>query len=164
MMPLKKTISKPRVERAAAAFGAFILFPAAEVVSAAPCDYKNNPPAFTRHNLADGYGGLCAYGDVTVVIANACNGAGAWTSARMPGLGRLESRSGLNQLNTAKDHVPHKAVLPGGPLCLFTSFNITDFIATSDFAAGIGSCSWRDTHERCANTSIYLGGEIQTCA
>lgn len=160
---LKKIISKAWIERVAGVFGAFVLFSAADVVSAAPCDIKNNPPALVRHKLTDSYGVLCGHDDVTVVIANACDGAGTWASAQVPGPGRPENRPGLNQFNTAKDLVPHKAVLHRGLLCLFTSLNIVDFITTCDFAACASSCSWRDSHERCANTSVYLGGEIQAC-
>ncbi len=71
---LKKTKPKPRGAWIGIIFGMLALLLAAEAASAAPCDVKNNPPPFIRHDLTTSYCELCGYGYVTIIISNPYEG------------------------------------------------------------------------------------------
>ncbi len=74
-MSLKKTKSIPWAEWICAALSAFAVLLSADAASALPCDLKNNPPPFIRHDLTNSYCELCSYGYITVVISNPYEGA-----------------------------------------------------------------------------------------
>jgi uncharacterized repeat protein (TIGR01451 family)/fimbrial isopeptide formation D2 family protein len=93
--------------------GLAVLFLAASAAFAAPCDIKNNAPAFVAHDLAGAnasYCELCGYGYVTVDIANPYSGA---TMTGMTVTENLGS-SGLTYDPTAP--TPIRYSVNGGPL------------------------------------------------
>ena len=57
-----------------AAIGILAVLSAVQTASAAPCDLKNNPPAFVRHDLTSSYCELCGYGYITTVVSNSYEG------------------------------------------------------------------------------------------
>jgi len=57
-----------------AAIGILAVLSAVQTASAAPCDLKNNPPAFVRHDLTSSYCELCGYGYITIVVSNPYQG------------------------------------------------------------------------------------------
>ncbi len=73
------SLKPPKLTRRAACigavFGVLALLLAVETASAAPCDLKNNPPAFVRHDLTSSYCELCGYGYITIVVSNPYEGA-----------------------------------------------------------------------------------------
>jgi hypothetical protein len=74
VVPLKETELKRWAAWIGAAGGMPGLLSAAEAASAAPCDVKNNPPPFIRHDLSASYCELRGYGYVTVAISSPYEG------------------------------------------------------------------------------------------
>jgi hypothetical protein len=164
-------VSKLWTKLIIAAFGALALLLPPETALAATCEVKNNAPPFISHDLTNSNCELCGYGYVTIVIANSSQPGLApsisgdyptltFTSAQIPAHGLLETRQGNNQSNTLNAVAANNVVLLGGTPYLLASDNILDFIVNGDFTTGTSKCSWGDTYERYANTSVYLGGKI----
>jgi hypothetical protein len=121
------------------------------------CDPTAPSPATYRVN-----GGGLQPGSAPAV--NGANGSIlSWNSSRIPGLNRLEHQPGNCQSKTISALAARNVVLPGGSPWRVASNNIADLIGTGNFAASTSNCLWGDTHERCANTSVCLGGKIWTC-
>ena len=109
----KGVVSKTGLLKLAAAL--FLFFPAAYSY-AAPCDTKNNAPAFIRHDLTTSqttsvsYCELCGYGYVTVVITNPYAGADMTAMTLVENMGA----SGLTYDSTAP--APMRYSVNGGAL------------------------------------------------
>jgi hypothetical protein len=164
-------VSKLWTKLIIAAFGALALLLPPEAALAATCDVKNNAPPFISHDLTNSNCELCGYGYVTILIANPSQPGLATTisdggstltctSAQIPAHSLLDIRQGNNQSNILNAVAANNVVLRGGTPYLLASDNIVDFIVNGDFAAGTGNCSWGDTYERYANTSVFFGGKI----
>jgi uncharacterized repeat protein (TIGR01451 family)/fimbrial isopeptide formation D2 family protein len=103
---LMSTIFKHLLQSAMAVAGLLLSF---SVATAAPCDVKNNAPAFIAHDLTASYCELCGYGYVTIDIANPYAGA---TMENMTVTENLGS-SGLTYDPTAPNPVRYS--VNGGP-------------------------------------------------
>jgi hypothetical protein len=83
-----------------------------------------------------------------------------FTSAQVPARSLVETRPGNNQSSTINPLRANNVGLPGSPPCFVASKNIVIFIVTGDFAACTSNCLRAASYERCAKTSVYLGGKI----
>jgi hypothetical protein len=164
-------VSKPWTKLIIAAFGALALLLPPEAALAATCEVNNNASPYISHDLTNSNCELCGYGYLTIIIAKPSQPGSAssisgdyptliFTSAQIPAHGLLETQQGNNQSNTLHAVADNNVVLRGGTPYLLASDNIVDFIVNGDFAAGTSNCSWGDTYERYANTSVFLGGKI----
>jgi large repetitive protein len=110
VMPLRKTISRPRRIRGVAAMCALALILLAQAASAAPCDLKNNAPAFIRHDLTESFCELCSYGYITIIISNPYEGVDMTAMTVVEDL----RNSGLTFASDAP--TPVRYSVNGGPL------------------------------------------------
>jgi uncharacterized repeat protein (TIGR01451 family) len=86
------------------------LLSTAGTASAAPCDLKNNPPAFVRHDLTTSYCELCGYGYITIIVSNPYEGVDMTSMTVVENL----NTSGLTFDPTAPMPVTYR--INGGPL------------------------------------------------
>jgi large repetitive protein len=103
-MLLKKTIAR------VCALGAVALILMVQAASAAPCDLKNNAPAFIRHYLTDSYCELCSYGYITVIISN------PYERVDMTGMTVAEDLRSSGLTFAAEAPTPVRYSVNGGPL------------------------------------------------
>jgi hypothetical protein len=177
VVPLNEIRSKFCASWLGSAFDVPALFLVAGTASAARCGIKNSAPPFIRHDLTYSFCELYFYGHSTIIVTNTYRGVdmtdmavvknlGSFgltsTSAQVSALTLLESRQDSNQSHTINVLAANNVGLPGGSPCVVASNNIFDFIVTADFAASTSNYPWGETHERYANTSVYLGGKICT--